>query len=943
MDSLNLRENKSRKYLDLFYVVVLLLLLTVNYIDSKSYSFIIIITRSSLITLIFILVNNRREDRYSYIYFIGIGYILSNIFDILVIIAFTKPIIITDANIIMNLLEIFSLLFAIKYRLNKIESNDTYNSIQVKGFVLFTSLILFLLADIEIFNFDSISISTSDIVIVISILIVVYTIKQCKYYVNSNKYGIDRIKDINKILILKIVYLIYILFTSKIELSSNIQRTGMEMLGITQIYLVYKIIIHTSIIDPYVKIIDVNKEIDRQSKLYEGTNSILEKMDNVQLEINKKIIYKDDFLDSILKSTPNGWGIFDESLNLIYSNPVFKNILNYEDDIIYSIDKNVINSKDFKQNIAKVCREKINIENEIEINNGKVYKCSYRYYKEYGGCICILLDITYEKSILNYLMDLKEEYEDLIVNIKRPVFICDENDNLIKSSKFYEDIFDSDILYISREFEKNNENKSIKYKIHPEDIEMCKFVKRINKKAKDEDEIYNNGFFRYRVINKYGEVRWLESNTTIDYEDDKRYTIISYSDITKYIKTRDYLEKTQNMYKDLLDSIPEGIYLEDLDTGRYMFVNEKFMNIFSVDKDINKDDLGICRQDLMSIHSEYEHVVDESISTIKENKVFNYVNLKYLDVNGKTIDANVASIPFKVGNKTLKLTIIKDMMDIKYLESLKSQILESKKYDRLKMEFFINMSHELKTPLNLIFTSTQLLENLYNKEKISSSGSHLKNHIELTKQNSFRLLKIINDLIDFTKMESGFYKIRMESKDIILAVEDIVMSVVSYAQSKDISLIFDTDIEELIMNVDVNAIERILLNILSNAIKFTDLGGSIYVNIYYKGDKIDVAIEDTGIGIPEDKIDFIFERFNDVNKGFIGNVYGSGIGLSMVKSIGNLIGADVKVESEYGKGTKFTISLSINNDGIVESIEEYKYEKTSNVERLTVDMADIYK
>ena len=191
-------------------------------------------------------------------------------------------------------------------------------------------------------------------------------------------------------------------------------------------------------------------------------------------------------------------------------------------------------------------------------------------------------------------------------------------------------------------------------------------------------------------------------------------------------------------------------------------------------------------------------------------------------------------------------------------------------------------------------------------------------------------------------MESGFYQLRLENKNIIVLIEDIVMSFANYADNNGINLIFDTNVEDLIMSVDVNSIERIILNILSNAIKFTSEGGSIYVNLIYENGKINIIIEDTGIGIPEDKLDHIFDRFNDVNKGFIGNVYGSGIGLSMVKSMVNLIGGTISVESELDVGTKFTITIDVN---VLEEEHNYieNYESMSNIERLTVEMADVYK
>ncbi len=407
------------------------------------------------------------------------------------------------------------------------------------------------------------------------------------------------------------------------------------------------------------------------------------------------------------------------------------------------------------------------------------------------------------------------------------------------------------------------------------------------------------------------------------------------------MNNREVIKRSEDMYKALLDRVPEGIYLEDIETNKYVYINKKFKDIFGLKSEL-KEELGVCRSDFMKIHPDYVNKAKHTFNKVKSGETSDYYRIKYLDKNDEVIDTQVASIPFKINRKTFKLTIIKDMKDIIKLESLKKQIIEREKRDLIKMQFFINMSHELKTPLNLIFTSAQLIGNLYNKNKISDEHGIIKKHVDLTIQNSYRLIKIINDLIDFTKMESGFYQLRLENKNIIVLIEDIVMSFANYADNNGINLIFDTNVEDLIMSVDVNSIERIILNILSNAIKFTSEGGSIYVNLIYENGKINIIIEDTGIGIPEDKLDHIFDRFNDVNKGFIGNVYGSGIGLSMVKSMVNLIGGTISVESELNVGTKFTITIDVN---VLEGEHNYieNYESMSNIERLTVEMADVYK
>lgn len=619
-----------------------------------------------------------------------------------------------------------------------------------------------------------------------------------------------------------------------------------------------------------------------------------------------------------------------------------KKIINcQDDDVLGAIKENIIDYSKFRDNIIKSQTKKIKIEDSIRTIDKKIYKCIYMSYKNDNECICFMFEITKEVNILDNLINLKKEYEDLIRNIKTPVFICDGYNNIVDFSKSYELTFDKYKTYISEDNKKLNLEGFFNI-IHPDDKEIVRYVFKINQEAKSNNELYNHGVFRFRIINKNREIIWLESKTTIYYEGDTKYKIVNYVDISEYIESKKNLERNQDMYKGVLDSIPEGIYLEDIDNEEYIFVNDKFKEIFSYKiKDINQK---IYKNEAMKVHPEYSHVLYKGIENIKHDKISEFDDIKYIDSNGKIIDAKVGSVPFKINNNIFKLSVIKTMEDIKNIEKLKKKIIERDKHDKMKMEFFVNMSHELKTPLNLIFTSTQLIESLYNKNKLS--GESIKNHINLTKQNSYRLLKIINDLIEFTRMETGFYHVNLINKDIILVIEDIVMSVVDYAKSKGVQIIFDTDIEELTMAIDVNALEIIVLNLLSNAIKFTDKDGYIYVNMIYKEDenKIDIRIEDTGIGIEEDKLNLIFKRFNNVNKGFVGNINGSGIGLSMIKSLSNLINAKISVESEYGKGSIFTISLNISHKKEDDRNSNYKVKKNEplNVERLVVGMEDIY-
>ncbi len=272
-------------------------------------------------------------------------------------------------------------------------------------------------------------------------------------------------------------------------------------------------------------------------------------------------------------------------------------------------------------------------------------------------------------------------------------------------------------------------------------------------------------------------------------------------------------------------------------------------------------------------------------------------------------------------------------------------IRETLELEKLRTEFFANISHEFKTPLNIILGVIQINELIFQDEEKSIDRKKILNNITIQKQNCFRLLKLINNLIDVTKFDSKVFELNMTNCNIVSFVEEITQSVADYIQTNNLTLIFDTDTEERIIACDLDKIERILYNLLSNSIKYTDSGGSIFVNITDGEESVTITVEDTGIGIEKEKLDIIFERFRRIDTSFTRKNEGSGIGLSIVKSLVEMHEGTICVESEYGVGTKFIISLPVK-------VLEHKNEETLNklinnsinnrVERAKIEFSDIY-
>ncbi|OJT77761.1 hypothetical protein BM530_05900 [Clostridioides difficile] len=258
----------------------------------------------------------------------------------------------------------------------------------------------------------------------------------------------------------------------------------------------------------------------------------------------------------------------------------------------------------------------------------------------------------------------------------------------------------------------------------------------------------------------------------------------------------------------------------------------------------------------------------------------------------------------------------------------------------MKMEFYANISHELKTPLNNIYSSVQLIENLYKKGKIIDFQDILKEHIKITKQNMFRLLRLIDNIINISQVKSDIYKIKAVNFDIIDITERIVTSISSYAKSKGIDLIFDTDEETVMVGLDPESIERIILNILSNAIKFTLEGGEILVGIYKKDETVEIIIKDTGVGIDKEKLNDIFNRFKQIENSGISNEFGSGIGLCLTKSLIEIQNGKIYIDSKVGEGTSVKIIFPIKE--VVEEVYDNS-NYNDNIEKFEIEFFDIYK
>lgn len=410
--------------------------------------------------------------------------------------------------------------------------------------------------------------------------------------------------------------------------------------------------------------------------------------------------------------------------------------------------------------------------------------------------------------------------------------------------------------------------------------------------------------------------------------------------LEQYSKIDYMLLKNEDSFNLIIRQSDYAILVHDEE--KILYLNKKALDLLGIDsfdKIKNKPFLYFIEtKDEAKIKKTYNDIINERVSNIsfKEN-IVNYSKKEIIVQNSSTY--------FVYGKTPAILTIMRDISPEIQVEQLKEDVKENikllketKEQNKFITDFFANISHELKTPLNIIFSSLHML-NIYNENSELEYVEKRKKYLHVMKQNSYRLIRLINNILDVTKYDSNFINLQLKNGNIVSLIEDITMSIVPFAEDKGIEVIFDTDIEEKIIAFDDDKIERIILNLLSNALKFTNPSGKIYVTIFDKENEVEVSVKDTGIGIPAEKVNSIFDRFVQVDKTLKRNKEGSGIGLSLVQSFVKLHGGEIRVESEFSHGSEFIFTLPATQIN-----DNYSDDEIRNhiVDRVNMELSDIY-
>lgn len=413
---------------------------------------------------------------------------------------------------------------------------------------------------------------------------------------------------------------------------------------------------------------------------------------------------------------------------------------------------------------------------------------------------------------------------------------------------------------------------------------------------------------------------------------------ISINENSNKIMNNPKILNSSSVYYGILKDLKSAVKCNEV--GLYLYDKNKnamiLNNHFGEDEAFFEESYNITMDIEKNYFYNYECKIEEKLN-------FNSVKYIYLlKINNNLlgcIHIYYENKPKKINEEFIKyiciiLSFIKDKKNLKHAVEIES----------LKTEFFANLSHEFKTPLNIILSTVQLVMNYIEVNNEYPDYNMFNKCLSNIKQNSYRILKIANNLIDMSKIDGNFYSINMGNYNIVEVVENIVQSLAEYMKDNKRNIIFDTMEEEIITACDPDQIERIILNLLSNAMKFTSHGGNIYVDMEVNDrcNKVIIKISNDGEKINfEDRLR-IFERFTQSESLLTRRAEGTGIGLTLVKSLVKLHNGEVYVNTEFEEGTQFCIEFPIRKMKNFKNNNVREKSIVSKVEKFNIEFSDIY-
>lgn len=394
------------------------------------------------------------------------------------------------------------------------------------------------------------------------------------------------------------------------------------------------------------------------------------------------------------------------------------------------------------------------------------------------------------------------------------------------------------------------------------------------------------------------------------------------------------IEKSEKRQSKLINEIRDAIIIISFD--RISYINDIALKGMK----INPDSENIIGMKVEVIHEMIKdrrvlevEILNKIVSSMRqefeEKELYKVINFKQ--------GVSEYDVYFVRFNNVDRLLYVKDVTEIKSNEKLKGAYDKYLKEEELKDEFYSNISHELRTPINLIYSSIQMNE-IYLKDK-NIDGINKNN--KTIKQNCLRLIRTINNFIDTNKISEGYLIPNKRNYNIVEIVENISLACKRYLDKIENNLIFDSEEEEIYAEVDKDMIDRVMLNLLSNSVKYGVYKSTIYINIGINKDKVIIKFRNELYTISDDVKPYLFDKFTKLNKSLNRDREGSGLGLFLAKALVELHNGTIEVESNKESGTEFILTIPRSDNQRFQEVHK-EVEMNSVAAKVDTEFSDIY-
>lgn len=781
----------------------------------------------------------------------------------------------------MGLFFIANLIIIVSNMINSIYKIFFEKSRDIK-YVIFLYLVEFTLF-LSIFN------KSNDIINIYKYTIYIYAIFKL-FYIHKNRSKL-KLKNLNYIILASINIFSFICAIFNISMYLILNIVGNLL-----------IIKFTIIDDVKLKLSKLDYSIRKSKRLNENISKISNKIGKEQIrqsELEEDLINIQEQIKKAVNESEMPVMKIDESEKVIYCNKSSWIDINFNKaNEIKFIEKRFTNGGECIKLIRNTKLDEYNSMN-LYTKEDQVYRfiCSCELSGNNIIKTLIFNDITQSTLIQNQLKESEEKYKKLMDLLIDGVIIHDlENIEYINDAAL-------EILNIPKDI-KDIRFINIKEKLND------KYLKEFN----DSLNLILKGKVN-KIINKFKTInnKYIEIITT-KMEYNNSFMILSIIvDINETEIALRKLDGSKKTYQALVQNLPDGIIVMDKFKKNIIYQNKSMIRILKSIKieSINK-------------------FIDDYIS----KKFYGQVK-KYEIDKAENSSLALTIIDMKEENQFLVLIRLLDNEE-RVLEAIKELDLVNNQH-HVKNEFLINTSKCLKDPIENISKINDKLEK--NKHKYNSN--HINNYTKLVKRNCYRIQRLINNMKEIADTENGVSSENFVGYDIVKLTKNIVDIIEKNYSNKGINIKFKSNINSYNMIIDVDKMERAILNLISNSIKFSEMGSYIEVNITRENKEIKISVKDEGVGIPKDRMNFIFTKFGQIDRTLSRNTEGCGVGLALVKEIVNLHKGQIHVQSEEGVGSTFTIILQ-ENIGFIDKKTFEREDYKSIEEKINVEFADIY-